>query len=220
MKKFIANSFEEMCGLAADVVFSEVTLNPKANIGVACNITGAGVYDKMAEMYAAGKVDFSRARFFSMSEVHGKALDDPTSKRAFLNKNLFSRINAKPENIFTPDGGAPDAQAEIDRHMWQLGAMGGYDLLIIEIEGGGGIGANRNTEEFTVMAHCPKMGDSTVMTLGLNMVVAAKRILLLNRGDGIRDMLIKAMTGPVHPSVPASILQFVERVRVYSTFDW
>ena len=51
-------------------------------------------------------------------------------------------------------------------------------------------------------------------TMGIGTIMQAKKILLLVSGSGKADILHEAVTGPVTPQVPASILQFHPDVTV------
>ena len=45
------------------------------------------------------------------------------------------------------------------------------------------------------------------MTMGIKSIMMAKKILLMASGEGKAEALRLALTGPVTPEVPASILQ-------------
>lgn len=56
------------------------------------------------------------------------------------------------------------------------------------------------------------------LTMGLKSILSAKKILLI-AGPEKYDIVKKALTGPVTPKVPASILQLHDNVTVVYTGD-
>ncbi|MBO0777313.1 MAG: 6-phosphogluconolactonase [Ktedonobacteraceae bacterium] len=52
------------------------------------------------------------------------------------------------------------------------------------------------------------------LTIGLKTLLAAKHILLLVSGKAKAEPLAKALSGPVTPEIPASILQMTPRLTV------
>jgi glucosamine-6-phosphate deaminase len=62
------------------------------------------------------------------------------------------------------------------------------------------------------------VGDRAV-TLGLGTIAEAREVLLLVSGPAKRDILHRALTGPVGPECPASLLQRLPRARVFADRD-
>ena len=60
-----------------------------------------------------------------------------------------------------------------------------------------------NARFFASMDEVPKRA----ITMGIQAIMNARKILVVVNGEGKADIVQKAFTGPVTPEVPASILQ-------------
>ena len=85
---------------------------PSSVIGLAAGRTPCLLYQLLGEACAAGEVDFSQVRTFSLDEYVGLGTDHPQSYRYFMEKRLFSRVNLSAAHIAAPDGMAADIAAE------------------------------------------------------------------------------------------------------------
>ena len=55
--------------------------------------------------------------------------------------------------------------------------------------------------------------------MGIQAIMLAKKVLLIANGPDKKDIIEKAVNGPVTPQVPASILQFHPDVTVICCFE-
>ena len=102
--------------------------------------------------------------------------------------------------------------------------MGGIDLQVLGVGGNGHIGFNEPGRAFELETHVVNLKEETIsansrffasrddvprqaMTMGIKSIMMAKKILLMASGEGKAEALRLALTGPVTPEVPASILQ-------------
>ena len=61
----------------------------------------------------------------------------------------------------------------------------------------------KNTKFFDDQAQNPR----DALTMGVATIMSAKKIILMANGGGKKDILCKALFGPVTEEVPASVLQ-------------
>ena len=88
----------------------------------------------------------------------------------------------------------------------------------------GHIGFNEPSDAFELETHVVNLTDTTIqanarffasadevprqaMTMGIQTIMKAKRILMVANGEGKAEILYKACCGPITPRVPASVLQ-------------
>ena len=216
-------TYAQMSAAAASVLLAQLTEKPESVLGLATGSTPIGMYDRLAEEYAAGRADFSRMTTVNLDEYCGLAPDNDQSYRYFMDRHLFDRINVDKSRTFVPDGMAADPAAECAAYDRRIEELGGIDLQVLGIGNNGHIGFNEPAEAFTPETHRVALKESTIranarffdrpedvpthaLTTGIRAILQAKTVLLL-AGKGKKEILERALFGPVTPQVPASILQ-------------
>ena len=82
----INDSYEEMSAAAAEFVIDQLHHKPDSVIGLAAGGTPCLLYQMLGEACAAGKLDFSCVRTFSLDEYIGLAADDPQEKQGLVDR--------------------------------------------------------------------------------------------------------------------------------------
>ena len=210
---------------------SQVISKPDSVLGFATGTTPIGTYEKLGQWNKEGIVDFSNVKTVNLDEYCGITKDHPQSYRYFMEHNLFSKINIKAKNTFLPNGETKDCDAECQRYEKVLNNLGGVDLQLLGIGNNGHIGFNEPSNVFTKLTNKVKLTQSTIeansrlfnkkeevplyaITMGIQTIMRAKKILLIATGKSKADILNKALNGPIDPKVPASILQLHPDVTV------
>ncbi len=141
-----------------------------------------------------------------------------------MNHQLFNHVNIDINNTDVPNGIADDLQAECERYDGLVKSFGGLDLQLLGIGHNGHIGFNEPNTEFDKNTHVVDLKQSTIdanarffksiddvpkqaITMGNKSIMSAKKILLVASGKEKRDILERALYGPITPEVPASVLQ-------------
>ena len=134
-----------------------------------------------------------------------------------------------------PDGCAKDLPGECERYEAVIAEHGPIDLQLLGIGHNGHIGFNEPSEQFVPQTHLVQLSQETIranarffanagqvpkqaITMGIASILQAKKILLL-AGEGKGEILRQALTGPVTPWIPASVLQLHPDVTVVTTSD-
>lgn len=231
MKIISAPDYAAMSRKAANIISAQVILKPDSVLGLATGSTPVGVYRQLADWYRKGDLDFAKVRTVNLDEYCGLAPDHPQSYRFYMETNLFSQVNIQPGNTHLPDGLAADPAAECVRYDHLISALGGIDLQLLGIGHNGHIGFNEPDEAFGKMTHQVRLNTMTVeanarfftdadevpkfaFTMGIRAIMQARKILLVVNGFDKADILKQALTGPVTPAVPGSILQLHPDVTV------
>ena len=224
MKFIKVESYEKLSRIAASIIASQVTVKPCSVLGLATGSSPLGAYARLAEMCRDGDVDFSEVISVNLDEYVGLDGTNDQSYRYFMDTNLFSKINIKPENTSVPNGCAKDLKAECERYDALIESLGGIDLQLLGIGLDGHIGFNEPDSVFTKETHEVVLDESTIeanarffasiddvpktaVTMGMGAIMKARKVLLIANGKGKRDIVEKAFFGPITPAVPASILQ-------------
>ncbi len=224
MRIIRAKDYEEMSGLAADIIAEVIKEKPDCVLGLATGSTPLGVYEKLAAKYRAGELSFSRVATVNLDEYKGMGREDENSYFRFMRDNFFSKVDIRPENTHIPDGAEEEEKAcrDYDRVLERVGRI---DLQLLGIGHDGHIGFNEPAEAFSKTTHCVRLTEETAeansrffsgreevpsyaYTMGVGSILSAKKVLMVAAGADKARILKKAAEGPVTPAVPASILQF------------
>ncbi len=234
MKYTVVDSYEKLSRMASNLIASQITVKPNTLLGLATGSTPLGTYKRLAELCKNGDVDFSGVTTVNLDEYAGIDRSDVNSYYYFMNTNLFDHVNIDKNNTYVPNGKAEDLDAECKAYDERIKNFGGIDLQLLGIGFDGHIGFNEPDSEFVAGTHVVTLDESTIkanarffdseddvpkkaVTMGMLSIMQAKKILMIVNGEGKKEILEKALFGPITPEVPASILQLHPDVTVIYT---
>ena len=217
-------TYEKMSRMAANLISAQIILKPDSVLGLATGSSPIGIYDQLTKWYEKGDLDFAKVRSVNLDEYVGLDDNHPQSYRYFMQKNLFDRVNILRENTYVPNGVAENYDEECRRFDDIIRKLGGIDIQLLGIGLDGHVGFNEPSDRFEKSTHVVTLQPSTIkansrffeseddvpkqaITLGLGAIMKAKKIILVAAGEAKRDILDKALNGPINPTIPASILQ-------------
>ncbi len=224
MKIVFARDYKDMSRKAANIVSAQVILKNDSVLGLATGGTPLGLYAQLIEWQRKDDISFRGVRSVNLDEYVGLSAEHPQSYRRYMNESFFNRIDIDKANTFVPDGTAEDLQAECAAYDRRIESLGGLDLQLLGIGHNGHIGFNEPGEDFRMNTHVVTLSENTrranarffdgnmelvpkqAVTMGLLHIMQARRVLLV-AGEDKRDILLRALRGPVTPKIPASILQ-------------
>ncbi len=226
MKLYVCDSYEQMSSCAANIIASQIILKPDSVLGLATGSSPLGLYAELVKKYENKELSFEAVRSVNLDEYFGLPKDNNQSYYYFMHKNLFNKIDIKPENVNLPDGMNMDSDAETKRYDELIDSLGGIDIQLLGIGVDGHIGFNEPDDYFTTGTSKIKLDESTIKansrffeseddvpkyaySMGCKTIINAKKILMVANGANKAEILEKAFFGKVTPSVPASILQLV-----------
>jgi len=224
MKIIRAKDYEDVSLKAGNIIASVVTLKPDCVLGLATGSSPIGTYQVLIKKYQNGELDFSQVKTVNLDEYVGLSKEHDQSYAYFMRNNLFDHVNIDQKNCNIPSGLTDDPEAECSNYDKLIAALGGTDLQLLGMGPNGHIGFNEPDEFFIPGTHCVKLTDSTIdanqrffasrddvpryaYTMGIWGIMQAKKILLVANGKNKAAAIKAAVTGPIDPKVPASILQ-------------
>lgn len=229
--KPIVVSAEEAAVRAAELYRALLRRKPDAVLGLATGSTPLGLYAQLVALYRAGEISFAQATSFNLDEYVDLPPTHDQSYRYFMEKNLFSQIDLPQARIHVPSG-LDVSEAALAAYDEAIEAAGGIDLQLLGLGGNGHIGFNEPGTPFALVTHVVALTERTrrdnarffasldevpthAATMGVRTVMHARAILLLAFGRAKAEALAAALTGPVTPDVPASVLQLHPDVTVF-----
>ncbi len=236
MNIYRVKNYEDMSRRAAAIVSAQIVLKPDCVLGLATGSSPEGLYQNLVKQYQDGDLDFSRVTSVNLDEYKGLAPDHEQSYRRFMNDHLFDHVNIDKDRTFVPDGLNEDSEKVCSAYDELIARTGGIDLQLLGLGNNGHIGFNEPADAFTCGTHCVELTQSTIdankrffasedlvpryaYTMGIGNIMAAKKILLIVSGKEKAEALKAALTGPVTPKVPASVLQLHPDVAVVADED-
>ena len=225
MKIIRAKDYQDMSRKAANIISAQVIMKPDCVLGLATGGTPVGTYAQLVDWYNKGDLDFSEVTTVNLDEYRGLPKEHPQSYWYFMNENLFSKVNIDPAKTNLPDGTNLDTAAECARYNGIIHKLGGIDLQLLGIGHDGHIGFNEPGEAFELETHCVDLAPTTIeankrffdgnealvpkqaYTMGIKTIMQARKVLVVANGKAKAQAVKDAVTGPVTPACPGSILQ-------------
>ncbi len=205
MKVIVLNSAAQVGEEVGKIFCDEVNAKHNAVLGLATGASPIPTYEYMTEQYRSGKVSFKDVKTFNLDEYCDLPKNHPNSFYSFMEENLFSKVDIKPENVNFLDGNV-EPVAESARYAQAIKNAGGIDIQLLGIGRNGHIGFNEPADEF--MPHY-------AITMGIGSIMRAKKIVLIATGESKAEAIKATIEGEVTPHCPASILQQHDDVTIF-----
>ncbi len=185
-------------------------------LGLATGGTMIPVYEK----WVASSLDFSNVTTFNLDEYVGVAKENRNSYAYFMHEHLFDHKTFKEVNLL--DGMADDLEAECARYEQLLNDKQ-LDLQLLGVGENGHIAFNEPGTSFDSTTHLAQLTEDTVtvnsrffeegelvpntaLTMGIQSIMNAKKIVLLAFGERKRAAIAKLKKGEVDPNWPITKL--------------
>jgi glucosamine-6-phosphate deaminase len=228
----------ELLIAVADQIERALRAKPDAVLLFPTGVTPVGVYAELVSRYrrrdprGRNVVSWRDVRCFNMDEYWGLAPWRPESYAHFMRTHLYEWVDVRPENAYYPDSLAPTPAMAADAYERQLAALGGIDLAFAGIGLDGHLGFNeaglpRSRTHLVELAESsiranrasfdpPESMPTTAITIGLDTILEARRIVVLAFGEHKAKAVRGALLGPIGVECPASLVREVpDRVRFY-----
>ena len=211
----------------ADCVEQQLLRNPKSSFGLPTGHSPLGAYQMIAQRSKEGRLDWSQASCFALDEYLDA--DQEETFQQFLETNLYQHTNLPQAHRFNPQN--------TDNYDKLISERGGLDLTILGIGTNGHIAFNEPGTPRASWTHCIWLTEATraanqtffgpgdevprrAVTMGIETILASKKIILLASGAHKQAVLEKALLGEVNTLVPASFLSLHSDVTVLSDFEY
>jgi glucosamine-6-phosphate deaminase len=221
----LPEAYQTLSRIVAKVLADLIKEKPDACLGLPTGRTPLDCYRYLSDK-SNGEIDWSQTRCFGLDEYVDA--DEKHSFRKFLTDNLYSKVNVNAENLFNPL-----FQDDYDK---LIADCGGLDLCILGLGRNGHIAFNEPGTPLQSWTHSVWLSESTrqanaeffsggniptrAVTMGLSTILASRKIILMVLGAAKKDILTRAMRGPISSDVPASFLQTHKDVIVLADFDY
>jgi glucosamine-6-phosphate deaminase len=213
-------------GEIARLIREKQAKNEKCVLGLATGSTPKTLYAELVRMHRHEDLSFKNVITFNLDEYYPIDNDAWQSYNSYMHRNLFDHIDIDRKNVHIPNGelSKEEIKKQCADYERQIEEAGGIDLQILGIGNNGHIGFNEpgssiysktrlinlenstrlaNAYEFANISEVPRLA----ITMGINTILKAKKIILLAWGPAKAPVIQKAVEGNVTEQVPASLLQ-------------
>jgi glucosamine-6-phosphate deaminase len=226
LRLLVTMDYAGLSRAGADLIADVIRAKPTAAIVLAAGNTPMGVYGELALRRQRGEIDTSRLRIFQLDAYLGLTADDPRSLYGWLARAVLEPLGIPEANVVRLPGDTPDPQAVCHAYGQAIRAAGGLDLAVLGLGPNGHLGFNEPPSDASAPTRVVQLTEASIqsnarywgradqvpraaITAGMDVLLAARRALLLVSGDHKRTIVHRTVSGPIDPRVPASYLQSV-----------
>jgi glucosamine-6-phosphate deaminase len=227
----IVDDYDALSRAGASWLIEAIREQPDAAIVAATGDTPMGMYIELVQRRLRGLIDTSRLRVFQLDAYLGLAPDDPRALFGWTRRSFIEPLGISAANVVRLAGDAPDPREACRRYEAAVREVGGFDISILGLGPNGHIGFNEPpsppdaptrvvelTPESIVSNARYWGGEAQVprqaLTCGMDLLLAARRTLLMVSGAHKHQMLHRVVEGPQTADVPAAYLQSASNVMV------
>ena len=195
-------------------------------MGVGSGSSLTPIFQELIKRHEAGRLSFKNVVVFNAYEYFPLNAENVNRSINQLKERFLNHIDIEVENIFTPDGTI--AQDEVQEHCRQyeqhIKVLGGLDVILLGIGRMGNIATNEPGSSITSASRLILIDETAreemkmsfgsqesvppcSITMGVNTILAARKIYLTAWGEEKADIIKKTVEGKVTDAVPASFLQ-------------
>ena len=198
----------------------------KTVLGLATGSSPKSLYAELVRLHREEGLSFKNVVTFNLDEYYPIDNDALQSYNRFMKEQLFDKVDIDPKNCHIPNGEwkKEDIKKHCIEYEKRIEDAGGIDLQILGIGNNGHIGFNEpgsslfsktrlipldnstriaNSGDFQNISKVPRLA----ITMGINTILKAKRIVLMAWGQLKAPVIQKAVEGNVTEQIPASLLQ-------------
>jgi glucosamine-6-phosphate deaminase len=218
MQIFVEKDYNAVSEKASEIILNCIRENPRIVLGLATGSTPEKTYKLIAQNYKKNKLSFKEVKTFNLDEYLGLENSHKQSYHSFMKKNLFNKIDINIKNTFFPTEFISPGKYE-----QQIKDNGGIDLQILGIGRNGHIGFNEPYSSFKSKTRKVSLTKTTIkdnsrfftnrkevpvmaVTMGINTIMQAKKIILLASGKNKQKAVLNLITNKISNKNPASIL--------------
>jgi glucosamine-6-phosphate deaminase len=242
LQLLVLPTVEAVAHEAARCLLEACLEQPCRPLGLATGRTMAPVYAAFAAMALERSTPELEAlrhhwRSFNLDEYVGLGPGDEGSFAAEMREGLGQPLGLAPGQLCLPDGLAVDPDAEARRYATSLSQAGGVGLQLLGLGLNGHVGFNEPPCGADSRCRCvtlcattrlanaaafggdPSRVPERAITLGLEEILQAERILLVVTGAAKAPVLRKLLQSPPAEDLPASWLHSHPSVRLLADAD-
>lgn len=221
MKILYCDDYESVSLQAASLVIAEITQKRSLLLCAATGNSPIGLYDRLVRKAATDRALFAELRIIKLDEWGGIPENAPGSAERYLRTRLLDPLGIAPERYISFASTPAEPADECERIRSELERHGPIDVCVLGLGVNGHIGFNEPGPFLMPQCHVARLSAETRrhamvqsldtqplfgLTLGMQEILAARRIILLVAGAGKQQAVAGVLSGAVSTTLPASLL--------------
>ena len=230
----IANDYDEMSKLAAEIFSDLIKKNPNLNLGLATGSTPLGLYNELIKKNKNKEITFKNISTYNLDEYCGIPQNHSHSYYSFMKNHLFNYIDINLNNTHIPKGEG-DIKLNVKNYEESLN-KNKINLQLLGVGRNGHIGFNEPGTHFKIGVHEVDLDRKTIqdnarffgndinkvpkkaITMGIKNILDADTIILMANGTKKADAVKYVMSGIIDENIPVSALN-THKGKVYIIVD-
>nr|WP_325265959.1 glucosamine-6-phosphate deaminase [uncultured Rhizobium sp.] len=224
MQLIVEKDAERASEAGAELFATLVQLNPRLKAVLATGNSPMGMYSRLAALQRAGSLDARGMTVFQLDAYLEVPDDDPRSLYGWMDRSFVQPLQIPQAQVVRFSEIIEDPHQECAAYKQKIAAAGGFDLAVLGLGPNGHLGFNEPPSDATattrVVALTPESIESNAvywggrdrvpslsLTVGIDALLASRKIILIALGAHKYDILHRTVEGSVSAGVPASFLQ-------------
>lgn len=207
---------------AASRVTDQIISKPDSVIGLSTGRTTGNMHRLIAGRCRKGDIDTSQVTFFGVDEITDVPREYYGSCYRMIRSEMLDQMDFDDRNFLMLPTFSDDFDQACKDFVKEIERRGGVDLLILGLGENGHLGFNQPQSPYEKDAWVTDMnpelldrvrrevgenGDYKGITLGLQMIMNSRRIILVAKGAHKANAVKLMLKGNVSTDFPASLLQ-------------
>lgn len=220
MNVVTCENYERLSSQAAAIVGAQIERKHSLLLCVATGNSPIGLYGELARRAAIDRELFRSLKVIALDEWGGVRETDPGSAAGYLRERVLTPLGVSADRFLAFDPEIDPAEA-CSRMRTELERIGPIDLAVLGLGRNGHVGFNEPGPALVPYCHVAQLSEETRrhamtrsmtepprhgLTLGLQEILAARRVLLLVTGEGKQQTVARLLTEEVTTTLPASLL--------------
>lgn len=220
-------NYESMSSYGSSLVIEGTNEKRALQLCTATGYSPAGLYSNLKIKADRDRSFFNQLRIIKLDEWGGVPENHPVTCEYYLRTKVLEPLGIPQDRFLSFQSNSLDPQNECSRIEKELSARGPIDICILGLGKNGHLGFNEPASQLEPYCHVAQLTDHSLqhemvqsmkvkpgygLTLGMENILSAKRIILLITGAEKDQVYRQLLEGKVTTNLPASFLWLHNRV--------
>jgi glucosamine-6-phosphate deaminase len=231
MRLELVDDYDALSIAAERFIAGEITRLPALVLLAATGDTPVGAWNRLGSRYGSGGLDTSRLTVVQLDEYAGIGADDRRSLFAWTERAVIEPLGVPADRVVRFENAGMDGAASCRGYAAAVQARGGIDLAVLGLGPNGHLGFNEPPAGPSAATRVVPLSPASIasnarywgspadvpthaLTAGMDIILGARKILLLVSGAHKADVLRKTFEDEVSDDLPATHLRGAADVTV------